>query len=294
MNKRPEWIRGKVSWSDRFKKVKDLITLKKLRTVCLEARCPNKGSCWDDKHVTFMILGEECTRACRFCDVTKGEGSSLDPTEAVRIADTVKELGKRYVVVTSVTRDDIEDGGAMEYVKTVKEIEMAAPDTVVELLIPDFLGKKEVLQKIISSGAEVIGHNIEMPRSLYPKIRPSSDYDVSLGVIKMLKELRPGGSGVLIKSSMILGLGEEEKDIDETMKDLLDAGVDIFYMGQYLNPTEQHWPVRRFYSPEEFECLKDKALGMGFKAVMAGPMVRSSYNAYTAYSEAKATLKGHA
>ncbi len=294
MEKRPSWIRGKVSWSKTYEAVKDLLHHKKVKTVCVEARCPNKGDCWDNKHVTFMLLGDICTRACRFCNVLKGEGADIDCNESSRIAEAVEALGKWYVVVTSVTRDDIADGGAAEFVKTVKEIKKTSPETVVELLIPDFKGDRDALQMVLSSGAEVIGHNIEMPKILYKEVRPSSNYDVSLGVLQTLNELRSGNPELLLKSSMILGLGEEEKDIYETMEDLMRAGTDILYLGQYLNPTPVAFPVKRFYTPEEFGKLKEKAEDMGFKAVESGPMVRSSYNAHDAYTRAKKHKKSQA
>ena len=275
---KPEWIRAKVSPDANFSKVASLLKELDINTVCMEADCPNKGECWEKGHVTFMILGDRCTRDCRFCNVTKEMPSSPDPLEAERIAEAVKRLDAKYVVITSVTRDDLPDKGAGHFIKVVNEIKKVAPEVPVELLIPDLGADRGLLKEIISSDAHVIGHNIEMPRALYAKIRPKADYETSLKTLKLLSELKKG-TKVLAKSAIMLGLGETKEDIIRTLNDLKDAEVDIVYMGQYLSPSGKHWPVKKYYTPEEFDYFAQKARDMGFKSVCAGPMVRSSYRA---------------
>lgn len=285
--KRPEWIRGKVSWSDSFEEVNSVLRELKLNTVCNEAACPNRGECWDDKHATFIILGSTCTRGCLFCNVEEGALDSPDKSEPERVAEAVKKLNIKYAVITSVTRDDLLDKGTEHFVRTVRSIKSLCPDTVIELLIPDLDGNPDFLKKIAFSGAEVIGHNIEMPDNMYPQVRPRSDYTRSLNVLRLLGGLKEAGSDILVKSSLIIGLGEEESDIKRTLEDLKAAGVDIVYIGQYLSPSKEHWPVKRYYTPEEFKCFEKDAEKMGFSAVLSGPMVRSSYNAYATYLDIK-------
>ena len=282
---RPKWIRGKLSWGDNTKKVKSILEELQLNTVCIEAACPNRGECWEGKEATFMILGSSCTRGCLFCNVKDGDLSQPEEGEEERIAKAVKELGIEYAVITSVTRDDLPDKGSDAFLRTVEEIKKENPHTVVELLIPDLGGDRNLLQRIASSGAEVIGHNIEMPEEMYPAVRPKSDYLRSLKVLRTLSELRDNGLRIFVKSSLIIGCGEEEEAIEKTLKDLQERGVDIVYIGQYLSPSKDHWPVRRFYTMEEFKKLEEKARKIGFKAVKASPMVRSSYKAFEAYSE---------
>lgn len=276
---KPDWIRGKVSWSDELKEVRETLAELDLHTVCEEASCPNVGECWKERHATFIILGDICTRGCLFCDVTSGSPESADPGEPERIARAVERLGIKYAVITSVTRDDLEDKGAEHFVRTVKAIRKRTPNTVVELLIPDMDADQDLLLKVASSGAKVIGHNIEMPEKLYPAIRPKADYQKSLEVLRKLSHIKEAGNDIIVKSSIMLGLSEEEGDIEACMKDLKGAGVDILYIGQYLNPTKEHWPVDKFYTPEEFVILEQKAIQMGFKSVCSGPMVRTSYHA---------------
>ena len=285
--KRPEWIRGKVSWSDSFEEVNSVLRELKLNTVCNEAACPNRGECWDDKHATFIILGSTCTRGCLFCNVEEGALDSPDKSEPERVAEAVKKLNIKYAVITSVTRDDLLDKGTEHFVRTVRSIKSLCPDTVIELLIPDLDGNPDFLKKIAFSGAEVIGHNIEMPDNMYPQVRPRSDYTRSLNVLRLLGGLKEAGSDILVKSSLIIGLGEEESDIKRTLEDHKAAGVDIVYIGQYLSPSKEHWPVKRYYTPEEFKCFEKDAEKMGFSAVLSGPMVRSSYNAYATYLDIK-------
>lgn len=281
--KRPKWIRGKVSWDENFSEVQSLLKGLKLKSVCTEGACPNRGECWQRKHVTFMILGDVCTRGCLFCNVAGGAPDKPDPEEPEKLSLAVKKLNSKYIVITSVTRDDLPDKGAGHFERAVDEIKKNSPEALIELLIPDFGGEHALIEKAAYSGAKVIGHNIEVPEALYKKVRPRADYRRSLGVLKTLSALKGSGAGILVKSSMILGLGEKEEDIIITLKDLKNAGSDIVYMGQYLSPSKKHWPVMKYYSPEEFTLLKEKAKRIGFKAACASPMVRSSYQAQEAY-----------
>ena len=285
-SKHPSWIRGKISWDDNFNASKDLLRSLDLNSVCVEAACPNKGECWERKHITFLILGDKCTRGCLFCNLPKGVMIDPDEKEPSNIVEAVKTLGSRYVVITSVTRDDLLDGGAEQFVKTVNAIKEEDKSIKVELLIPDFNGKKELIEKVAFSGADVIGHNIEMAESLYKKIRPLSNYRTSLNVLKMLSELSPNGK-FLTKSSIILGLGERTEEILQTLQDLHKVRTDIVYMGQYLNPTNKHAEVKKYYTPDEFSFFKQEAEKEGFLAVCSDPMVRSSYRAYESFVTAR-------
>ena len=259
----------------------------RLNSVCVEAACPNKGECWNKGHVTFMILGDICTRRCRFCNVKEGSPRPVDPSEPENVARAVKELGIKYAVITSVTRDDLPDRGAEQFVNTVREIRSVQKDILVELLIPDLDADEDLLRKVAFSGADVMGHNIEMPEPLYGEIRPRADYSRSLDVLKKLGRMREEGAGILVKSSVMLGLGESERYVLKTLRDLKEAGVDIVYMGQYLSPSRGHWPNMKYYTTDEFDLLGQKAGEMGFRAVLSGPMVRSSYRAREAYIEAQ-------
>lgn len=284
--KKPYWIRGRVSWAEGSSETETVLEDLKLTTVCVEADCPNRGECWDNKHATFMILGDRCTRKCAFCSVLPGIPEPPDPSEPDRVAAAVKELGIEYAVITSVTRDDLEDKGAGQFVKTVKAINELCPDVLTEFLIPDLKGDKRLIKNIAFSGAEIVGHNIEIPGALYPGIRPGADYESSLGVLSYMSELRDRGEAdIFVKSAMMLGLGEGYDDIIATFTDLKEAGTDIVYIGQYLSPSKSHSAVRRFYRPSEFEDFEKKAREMGFKSVLSGPMVRSSYRAYHSYLE---------
>ncbi|MFQ5952292.1 MAG: lipoyl synthase [Candidatus Omnitrophota bacterium] len=277
---KPNWIRGKVSWEEDFEKVRKLLDELKLNSVCVSAACPNRGECWQARHVTFMILGKICTRGCSFCNITGGSPEEPDPNEPENIAEAVKKLGVKYVVITSVTRDDLFDKGAGQFIKTIWAIKKNVPEALVEVLIPDFGANEMLLSEMIFSGADVIGHNIEMPEALYADVRPKAYYARSLEVLSILKRR---SSGTPIKSSIIIGLGEKEDDIFRTLEDLKDTGVDIVYIGQYLSPSRDHWPVKKYYGPSEFHSLRKKAREMGFKVVLSGPMVRSSYRAYESY-----------
>jgi lipoic acid synthetase len=231
-----------------------------------------------------MILGDQCTRACLFCNVNKGKLKAPDPKEPKNVSKAVKELGLKYVVVTSVTRDDLPDKGTDQFVRTVREIKKDSSGSIAEFLIPDMGAREELLEKIAFSGADVIGHNIEMPEVLYQKVRPGSSYQRSLQTLSTLKR---SVNDIPIKSSVILGLGEKKSDILLTLQDLKKAGIDIVYIGQYLSPSRDYWPVKKYYTPAEFRSLEKKAKEMGFRAVLCGPMVRSSYRAHESYLACK-------
>ena len=275
---RPTWIRGKASFNDRARRLEKVLRDLNLKTVCTQAVCPNKCECWGNGHATFIILGDACTRNCLFCNISNKATSLPDPSEPKNIAQAVKKLGLKSVVITSVTRDDLKNLGTGQFIQTVSEIKNTDPDIEVELLIPDLNANESLLKKIVFSGAQIIGHNMEMPERLYKEIRPRSDYHRSLTVLRTLSELRNENKiDILVKSSMMIGLGEDEDDIIRTFDDIRTAGTDIMYIGQYLSPTKDHWPVKKYYDPVDFEYLKEKALEMGFKEVCSAPMVRSSY-----------------
>jgi len=278
--RRPEWIRGRISLDENSRKVRDLLKELNLNSVCVDAACPNRGECWGKRHVTFMILGRNCTRRCSFCNVSGESPERLDAAEPAKIARAINDLGLKYVVITSVTRDDLPDKGTGQFVSTVKEIKTKDPGVLVELLIPDMDADPDLLRETAFSGAEVVGHNIEMPESLYPEIRPKADYRRSLRTLALLKEQNPD---IAVKSAIIAGLGETKNEISRTIEDLRDAGVDILYIGQYLSPSGAHWPVKNYYTPGEFRAFEEEARRRGFKTVCSGPMVRSSFRAYETY-----------
>lgn len=283
--RRPAWIRAKAGMDAAHAEVMALVRELGLNTVCAEASCPNRGECWGDKHVTFIILGRVCSRGCLFCDVAAGAPEPLDSAEPRRVAEAVKELGMRYAVITSVTRDDLDDRGAGHFIKTAEEIRGLSPEVRVELLVPDLGGKRELIRAVAFSNAAVVGHNIEMPGSLYKKIRPDSDYRRSLDTLRGVGAAKDDGANIFVKSSIMLGMGETAGEVRRTVKDIKDAGADIMYFGQYLSPSERHWPVKKYYTPGEFGDLEAYARGLGFGSVLAGPMVRSSYRAEKAYLE---------
>ncbi|MFA6433583.1 MAG: lipoyl synthase [Elusimicrobiales bacterium] len=256
-----------------------------LRTVCDEALCPNKGKCFSQGEATFLILGESCTRSCRFCAVSKTTPEPPDAHEPRRVGTLSKKWGLKYVVFTSPTRDDLPDGGAAHFAATVGELRKADPSIKTEPLIPDLKGDLKALSTILSSGPDVLGHNVETVPELYGKVRAGADYRRSLGIIKAAHDLRPE---ILTKSGLMLGLGESEKEIERTLADLLEHGCDLLTLGQYLAPSKTHLPVERFVTPEEFSAWEKKAEKMGFKAALCGPLVRSSYRAGWLYRKAKA------
>jgi len=284
MHRLPSWFRQDFRdlslVKERISFFKDL----KVNTVCESAHCPNIGRCFREKSFTFMILGNTCTRSCSFCVVNKQdkEDLNLDYSEPLRIAKVVEFLNLDYVVITSVTRDDLSDGGVNIFVKTVNAIRDISPETLIELLIPDFGGNFKSLEELIETSPPIIGHNLETIPRLYREIRPESSYMRSLELLKRIKELRPE---IYTKSSLMLGLGEEKNEVLEVMQDLMNVGCDILVLGQYLAPSKNHYPVKRFVPPEEFQDLKEIGLFLGFRAVSCGPLVRSSSQAKKIYDE---------
>ncbi len=260
-----------------------------MTTVCQEAKCPNQFECYGQGTATFMILGEKCSRNCRFCAVGHPPETLPDPEEPERVAKAVALLGLRYAVVTSVTRDDLPDGGAALFAKTIAAIRLHQPNTLVEVLIPDLQGNRRALNTILDAGPDVLNHNIETVARLYPQVRPQAGYARSLELLRRVKDSHPY---IPTKSGIMLGLGETIAEIAETWRDLQAAACDILTMGQYLQPSAEHLPVQRFLPPEEFEGLAKKALALGFAGVAAGPFVRSSYQAESLYRKALRRIKG--
>ncbi|MBF0384937.1 MAG: lipoyl synthase [Candidatus Omnitrophica bacterium] len=285
----PDWFRQGLPDKGKINPVKDIIEKYRLNTVCRSALCPNKGKCWEKGVATFMILGDICTRDCAFCAVIKGTPGEIDKKEPDNIALAVAELKLNYVVITSVTRDDLPDKGSMQFVLTIEALKRKCPNVKVEALIPDFYGESDLLEKIISARADVISHNIEMVKRLYPLIRPKSDYIRSLGVLKDLKRIR---KSCLVKTGFMVGLGEAEEEINELIEDLSRTGCDMLTIGQYLSPSfDKHFPVKRFVPPEDFESYKKRALRLGIGIVRSAPLVRSSFLAEEAFLEFKGSQK---
>jgi lipoic acid synthetase len=279
----PAWIRVKADQSDGFTSVRTALRERGLRTVCDSAHCPNISECWRQKAATFMLLGRNCTRSCRFCAVGHGAPEDLDGKEPEKVAVAVAELGLRYAVLTSVTRDDLEDMGASHFAAAVSAIRNRS-DATVEVLVPDLGGKEELVEEVLSSGPAVFGHNIEVVRRLQPAIRDGrASYDVSLRTLREAKRISPQ---TLTKTSLLLGLGETRQEILETMEEARAAGVDILVLGQYLRPRGIELPVSRYLSPEDFTSLAAEAAAMGFRAVVSAPLARTSYRAEEAYRRA--------
>jgi lipoic acid synthetase len=278
---KPPWLKVTSASGPRFESVRQVLARNGVRTVCDSSHCPNISDCWSSGDATFMILGDVCTRSCRFCAVRQGvPGRQLDGSEAERVGQAVRQLELRHVVVTSVTRDDLPDGGAEAFSRTVGAIRKASPATTVELLIPDMEGETRSLGTVIRSGPDVLGHNLEVVRRLQSSVRdPAASYQRSLGVLRAIKEIDPA---MRTKTSLMLGLGETEEEVLGTLRDVRDVGVDVLTLGQYLRPKGCQLAVERYVPPPEFEFLRERALGMGFGHVMAGPLVRSSYHAHEA------------
>jgi lipoic acid synthetase len=275
--KKPEWLRIRLPAGKKYVNIRQTIASLGLHTVCEEARCPNIGECWGGGTATIMIMGDICTRGCRFCSVTSGRPLFLDSDEPDKVARAIKKWGLRYVVITSVCRDDLPDGGANHIAKTIKSVKVQCPKTIIEPLIPDLLGNRYALEKIIDAGPEVISHNIETIARLSPLIRdPRATYQQSLSVLQMIKDI---DCKIYTKSSLMLGLGETGEEVIQVAKDLRSVGVDIISMGQYLQPTSRHLPVKEYVSPEKFDSYRKRIEKMGFAYVVAGPFVRSSYKA---------------
>jgi lipoic acid synthetase len=274
--KKPDWIRVKAPVSQAYQNTRDLIRSYQLNTVCEEASCPNIGECWAKKHATIMILGNICTRACRFCNVATGQPDKLDPHEPERVAAALADLGLSHVVITSVDRDDLPDGGAAHFARVIREIRKTSPTTTIEVLTPDFLRKEGAIEHIVDAMPDVYNHNVETVPRLYATVRPGARYYHSLHLLHRVKQLAPQ---IFTKSGLMVGLGEEKGEVYQVMDDLRSAGVDFITIGQYLQPSPRHHPVARFIEPEEFKTYERMAKGKGFLMVSASPLTRSSYHA---------------
>jgi lipoic acid synthetase len=281
---RPEWLKARAPGGEGYREIKETMRGLNLHTVCEEARCPNIGECWNNRTATFMILGNICTRSCGFCNVLTGRPTELDIDEPYRVAEAAKKMGLRHAVVTSVNRDELKDGGASIFAETIREIRVQVPGCAVEVLTPDFKGDREAIQTVIEARPDTFNHNIETVPRLYPAVRPQAKYYRSLEVLRYVKELDPDG---LTKSGFMVGLGEVEEELHQTMNDLREHAVDILTIGQYLRPTQNHLPMSRYYTPKEFADLRKYGFELGFKHVESGPLVRSSYHAHEQTEDAR-------
>jgi len=284
IKKKPTWIRTKILDTQNYFKTKEIINRKKLHTVCQEASCPNISECWSKRHATFMIMGDTCTRACAFCNVSTGKPTYLDPLEPKKIAQATKELNLKHVVITSVDRDDLKDGGANHFYKVINETRKINKNTTIEVLTPDFLRKGDAYKKVILANPDVFNHNIETVPSLYREVRPGSRYFASVNLLKSVKEIN---KTIFTKSGIMVGLGETKDEILQVMDDLLLANVDFLTIGQYLQPTVKHYPLNRYVHPNEFKELKKIALSKGFLIVSSSPLTRSSYHADDDFAKMK-------
>ncbi len=273
---RPEWLKVKLPGGESYARVKSMMRGLDLHTVCEEARCPNVGECWGQGTATFMILGDVCTRSCGFCAVTTGLPTTLDFAEPDRVANAVKAMKLQHAVITSVNRDELPDGGAFLFARTVEAVRRQNPGTTIEVLIPDFKGSLPALERVLGARPEILNHNVETVPRLYKHVRPGASFPQSVELLHRVKKLAPE---VISKTGVMVGLGENHDEILDVMKRLVAARVEVFTIGQYLQPTKQHLPVERFYHPDEFRELKDMGVAAGFRHVEAGPLVRSSYHA---------------
>ena len=276
IKKKPSWIRSKITNSKEFFLTKTIVNQNNLVTVCQEANCPNITECWSKRHATFLIMGDTCTRACAFCDVITGKPKSLDPFEPYKIANAVNKLNLKHTVITSVDRDDLNDGGANHFYEVIIETKKLNPLTTIEVLTPDFLRKGDSYKKVVEAAPDVFNHNIETVPSLYRQVRPGSRYFASLELLKNVKIIN---KNIFTKSGIMVGLGENKDEILQVMDDLRSADVDFLTIGQYLQPSEKHHPLDRYYKPEEFDELKSIAESKGFLLVSSSPLTRSSYHA---------------
>jgi len=283
--RKPDWIRVKAPVSQGYAATHAIVRENGLHTVCEEAGCPNIGECWEKKHATFMILGDTCTRACAFCNVKTGLPSALDPNEPAHVAEATRKLGLAHVVITSVDRDDLGDGGASHFAETIKAIRERCPGTTIEVLTPDFLRKDGAVEQVVAARPDVFNHNLETVPSRYLTVRPGARYFASVRLLQRVKELNPG---MFTKSGIMVGLGEERNEVLQVMDDLRAADVDFLTIGQYLQPTRKHHPVMRFVPPEEFEALKTTAFAKGFLMVSSSPLTRSSHHAGDDFARLKA------
>ena len=271
----PEFLKRPIIDTDKTRTVRKILKANCLNTVCEGARCPNKNECYSNHTATFLIMGSVCTRNCRYCNISCQRPEPLDENEPLHVAQAVKDLGLKYAVITSVTRDDLPDGGANHFAKCINEIRKISPNTKIEILTPDFKGNEESLNTIIKAHPDVFNHNIETARDIFKIARPQGNYDTSLGVLKYVKE----NSDIKTKSGFMIGLGEDIEQIKQTITDLYSVNCDILTIGQYIQPSKEHLPVAKYYNPEEYEELKDIAKNIGIKYFQIGPLVRSSYNA---------------
>ncbi len=276
IKKKPDWIRSKLNNSKEFFLTKTIVNKNNLVTVCQEANCPNITECWSKRHATFMIMGDTCTRACAFCDVKTGKPEKLDELEPIKISQAVKKLDLKHVVITSVDRDDLDDGGSNHFYEVINQTRKTNPNTTIEVLTPDFLRKGDAYKRVLEANPDVFNHNIETVPSLYLKVRPGSRYFASLELLKNAKKMN---NRVFTKSGIMVGLGETRDEILQVMDDLKSANVDFLTIGQYLQPSVKHFPLDRYYKPEEFKELGDIAKAKGFLLVSSSPLTRSSYHA---------------
>ena len=276
IKKKPNWIRSKISNTKNFFITKEIVKKNNLHTVCQEANCPNITECWSKRHATFMIMGDVCTRGCGFCDVKTGKPGALDIFEPIKIAQATKSLDLKHVVITSVDRDDLEDGGANHFAEVINQTRKTNPNTTIEVLTPDFLRKKNSYQKVVKAKPDVFNHNVETVPSLYLKVRPGSRYFGSLELLNSVKKIN---KNIFTKSGIMLGLGETKKEVLQVMDDLISSRVDFLTIGQYLQPSVKHYPLQRYVHPDEFKELKSIGLAKGFLMVASSPLTRSSYHA---------------
>jgi lipoic acid synthetase len=282
IERKPEWIKTRANMGPEYTRLRTLVKTESLHTVCQEAACPNIFECWEDKEATFLIGGDRCTRRCDFCNIDTGKPEELDRDEPRRVAESVQSMGLKYATITGVTRDDLEDEGAWLYAETIRKVHELNPGTGVEMLAPDFSGKPELLNQVFDSRPEVFAHNLETVPRIFKRIRPAFSYERSLNVITQAREY-----GLITKSNLILGMGEEISEVIQALEDLHTAGCDLITITQYLRPTNKHHPVERWVKPDEFVDLAKKAEEIGFSGVMSGPLVRSSYRAGRLYKQAQ-------
>lgn len=274
VGRRPSWLKVKAPGGDEFAKIKKMMRSKALHTVCEEARCPNIGECWGSGTATFMILGDTCTRACSFCAVKTGRPGTLNLNEPYDVANSVREMGLKHTVITSVNRDELKDQGSVIWAKTIEEVRKSNPETTIEVLIPDFKGDRECLQRVIDAGPDLLNHNIETVPRLYKRVRPQARYQRSLELLAFCRE-----QGLRTKTGIMVGIGETDEEVYNLMQDLVDININVFTIGQYLQPTVKHSPVERFVHPDTFAEYKRVGEALGIEYVESGPLVRSSYHA---------------
>ena len=273
---RPEWLKVRLPTGPTYENLRRLMRSKELHTVCEEAHCPNMAECWGAGTATFMILGDTCTRSCGFCAVKTGRPGVVDADEPRRVGEAVAQMALGHAVVTSVNRDELDDGGAEIFAETIREIRRRSPTTTVEVLIPDFVGRPESLDTVLAARPEILNHNVETVPRLYPRVRPQARYERSLAVLRRTKERAPD---LVCKSGIMVGLGETRDEVITTMRDIASQGADILTVGQYLRPSPVHLPIERYWAPSEFDELREAGMTMGFRHIEAGPLVRSSYHA---------------